>query len=89
VHNCAPLAKVRGVGAPDIGTGEDWFKNLDPAEQQQMMGPGKYAAWKAQEFDFGQLVGSYNDPIYGSLMREETLRGILGDRALDYYGKAA
>ena len=63
---CIPIpnvANVNLVGAP----GEDWFNQQNAATQAQMMGPGKYDAWKAGKLDFGNLSTTHNDPVYGEM----------------------
>lgn len=59
-HNgrCDALPKTRswaelgftGVDEPpgvDIQTGEDWFNQLPPSRQQEILGPRRYSAWQA------------------------------------------
>lgn len=94
---CTPMPKTRSYaelgfpGIPDlrpvVTSGETWFENLPPAAQRRMMGPGKWAAWNAGKFNFAQLTTPYNDPVYGRMLRENSLKGILGgDLAQMFYG---
>jgi hypothetical protein len=91
-HNgrCVPIPNVRnarqyGISQPTIESGEWWFNSLTPTEQAQRMGPSMYAAWRAGEFRFSELSQPYNDPIYGPMLGEASLIGLLGGRAREYY----
>ena len=57
--------------------GEDWFNAQPQSVQMQMMGPGKYDAWKNGLFDFSQLVRQYNDPVWGSMRGETPLKWLV------------
>lgn len=94
---CTPLPHTKSYaelgfpGIPDlrpgVPRGEDWFRQQAEAVQRRMMGPGKLAAWQAGRFDFSQLTVPYRDPVYGKMLRENSLSGILGaDMAQLFYG---
>jgi hypothetical protein len=44
------------------------------------MGPGMYEAWQAGEFDFKDLSRKYGDPIYGDMLRQASLKDLVGVR---------
>ena len=69
---------------PRIEPGTEWFARQTEDVQREMMGPGKYAAWKAGAFDFKDLVGQTRDPRWGTIRHERSLRDILGDEAAEY-----
>jgi hypothetical protein len=87
-HNgrCVAIPNVRqaaafGLPQPEIEPGEQWFKRQPEAFQRERMGPGRFDAWKAGKFDFRDLSVPYNDPVYGEMLREATLKGLLkGDK---------
>ena len=94
---CTPMPHTKSyaeLGFPDlpdlrpvVPKGEDWFRGLPDAAQRRMMGPGKWSAWKAGKFEFPQLTTPYHDPVYGRMLRESSLSGILGaDLAKLFYG---
>jgi hypothetical protein len=80
-----PLAKRLGLSLPEVTPGADWFAGLPLAEQARRMGPGMFDAWRAGEFRFGELSVAYDDPVYGDMLREASLVGLLGERAQGYY----
>jgi hypothetical protein len=92
---CTPLpvtatyAELGIMGVDDIPLniqrGEDWFNGLSQAAQRSMMGPAMFKAWQDGAFQFGQLSQVYNDKVYGRMIREASLKGILGDKAAIYY----
>lgn len=87
---CFSVPVLRGEPFPDTGpNGREWFEAQDWTFQREMMGPAKYAAWKAGEFDFRQLAGTMFDSVYGEITIEASLKGILGDKAVNYYKRAA
>ncbi len=75
---------VRGDSRPAVRRGEDWFRGLSAQEQRAMMGPGMWKAWKAGAFDFRDLSQPYTNDVYGEMLREASLKGLLGDRARAY-----
>lgn len=87
---CVALPNVRnarqlGLSQPEVEPGEAWFNRQPQATQRQRMGPGMFGAWRAGEFRFGELSQRYEDAIYGTMLRESSLRGLLGERAREYY----
>ena len=62
----------------DIGNGQEWFEAQGEAVQREMMGPGKFEAWKAGKFEFGRLAGHYQDDVYGDMRVEASLKELLG-----------
>jgi len=76
---CAMVPLVRGF-EPVIneGDGRQWFEQQSEARQREMMGPGKYDAWKAGKFDFSQLTTQTDDRVYGTMRIEQTLQALVG-----------
>lgn len=72
-----------------VGSGEDWFRAQPELVQRQMMGPAKFDAWQAGKFDFDSLITLSPDPVYGEMVTETSLVGMLGDEAKEYYRRAA
>lgn len=80
---CSPIPRTityrdLGINLPDpvppFPTGEEWFRQQPAATQREMMGPGMYEAWQADQFAFEDLSVRYDDAVYGELLREATLR---------------
>ncbi len=75
---CAPLPVVVGTTwADDVESGPDWFAAQTPAAQAAQMGPGLYGAFQDGSLDWSQLSHSYDDEVYGTMLRQATL-GELG-----------
>jgi hypothetical protein len=71
---------------PEIETGEEWFKKQPKAIQIERMGPAKFRAWEAGAFEFSQLSQEYDDDVYGGLLREASLKGMIGlKEAREFY----
>ena len=94
---CAPLpitktyAELGFTGIKDpfdptkVQSGQAWYEGLSTEQQISMMGQAKHKAWQAGAFEFDQLSGVYNDPIYGVMRSEPSLVKILGPEAEVYY----
>ena len=60
----------------------EWFESQPEAMQRQMMGPGKYEAWKAGKFDLRDLTTTGEHPAWGEIRVETPLKDLLEvDRA--------
>ena len=70
---------------PAVEQGEAWFRRLTAAQQEQRMGPAMYEAWRRGRFRFGELSRPYDDQVYGEMLREASLKDILGPQAKQYY----
>ncbi len=91
-HSCrcvaipiSPLAQRIGITMPEIETGETWFNRQPEATQIEMMGPGMFDAWNANAFEFADLSQPYQDEVYGEMLREASLKDLLGVRAKEFY----
>jgi hypothetical protein len=62
-------------------TGESWFKAQPETVQRQMMGPGKWDAWRSGKFKFSDFPHTHDDPVYGPMRSEASLKFLLGDMA--------
>jgi hypothetical protein len=82
---CTGVCVANNVEAPKIETGESWFNRQSESVQESMMGPSMFRAWQDNAFDFSQLSVPYQDPVFGNMIREASLIGILGDQAQQYY----
>lgn len=80
-----PLAGRLGIPMPEPQPGEEWFNEQPRRTQVELMGPAMYDAWRARKFAFGDLSQPYQDPVYGEMLREASLVGLLGREAERYY----
>lgn len=71
---------IEGIDEPrlEIQSGEAWFKKQPREAQIQMMGAGKWQAWKDRKFEFENLSMPYQDQVYGQMYREATLAELVG-----------
>ena len=71
-----------GLDIPEVTTptisGEDWFNSQPAAVQREMMGGAMYDAYKAGQVGFGDFSRKHDDPAYGEMLREASLKDILG-----------
>lgn len=80
-HNgrCAMLPIVAGFDNPLEQTGVQWFESLSEAKQRQILGPGKFEAWKQGKFTLPQLSREHNDDVYGAMRVETPLKNLIND----------
>ena len=74
---CAMLPQT--ILNPDftIQTGEEWFSQQPEAMQKQILGKGKYEAWKAGKFNFADIAVHTDDAVYGSMNVEAALKDLV------------
>ncbi len=82
---CTSVTKVRGFAAPDIVSGPDWFDRLPRDQKLVLAGPSKLAALEAGAISWPDLSQPYSDPVYGAMIHEASLIGILGSAAEEFY----
>lgn len=85
-HNgrCTAVSLVRGRPR-DVQTGPAWFATLDERQQRDIAGHANYEALQAGRVQMQDFVQSYDDPVFNEMLREASLRGILGDAAEEFY----
>ncbi len=76
---------IEGVTPEKRDTGADWFGTLNEVQQRAMMSGGKYDAWKEGRLDIRDFAAKADDPVWGEMIQEASLEGILGDEAKKYY----
>lgn len=62
---------------PSIQSGLDWFENQKAKTQIKMMGPGKYDAWKAGEFELEDMAGVHHSKEWGDSIYEKPLKELV------------
>lgn len=83
---CSPAPSVRGTRwAESVQRGQNRFDELDAERQQQIMGAAMWRAWKAGAVQWSEFSRSYDDGVYGQMLRASSLKDILGDEAKRYY----
>lgn len=81
---CVGVPIVRGRPR-EVQTGIDWFNAQPEARQRAQMGDAAYDAWRAGRFDLRDYSQPYRDPVFGPMIREASLKGMLGEEAKRYY----
>jgi len=61
------------------GDGERWFMQQPEDVQRRMMGEDKWRAWKEGKFTFPELSKVHDDPEWGRMFTEASLRDLLGE----------
>lgn len=73
---CTSITEV--IGRPrSVMTGEEWFRSLPEARQRQIAGDGAFELLQSGRAQLRDFVSTYQDPVFGSMIREASLSGIL------------
>lgn len=75
---CTPVPLVVGAES-GIKSGEDWFAGLSEDKQREILGAGRYEAWKDGKFEFSALAGQREDDVYGTMRVQTPLKDLLGE----------
>ncbi len=81
---CTSIGKVIGRNY-NIQSGEDWYNNLSVDQQIDLAGVANWNALNAGAVTLRDFVQPYTDPVFGDMLRQGSLKGILGDNAGNYY----
>lgn len=85
---CTSIAVVKGF-TRNITSGVDWFNSLDPQRQQEQLAfkqsPGAYAAYSQGAVSLNDFVAHTQDDLFGDMIYQASLSGILGADAQKYY----
>lgn len=81
------IDKPERFGLPplEVETGENWFNRLPTSQKVEKMGEARYRAFLAGEFKFNELSQPYQNDVWGEMLKEASLVGMLGQRAERYY----
>ena len=74
-----------GITQPNIELGENIFNTMPQDRQIAQMGLAKHTAYRAGEFKFSELSEVYQNNVYGEMLKEASLVGMIGDKAKNYY----
>lgn len=84
---CFSITHVRGLPDRNIESGVDWFNRQSAEMRLEIAGEANFNALQAGAVELRQFVHRYEDPIFGFMVRESSLKGILGDAAEQYYSR--
>jgi hypothetical protein len=72
---CTSVGVVKGREL-NVQSGEDWFAGLSDERQLAIAGPGKYEALKRGQATLRDFVWQYDDPVFGQMVGEASLKGL-------------
>jgi SPP1 gp7 family putative phage head morphogenesis protein len=74
---CTSVPVVKGMPEVSWLSGLDWFSQQDPQTQAEILGPGRFEAWEAGAFAFGDLVTRQSDATWGDSIVPTPLGALL------------
>ena len=66
---------------PPTKTGREWFEAQSELTQRQMMGRGVFEAWQEGEIRLDDLIDQQDDPVWGIMPVEKSLKKLLQETA--------
>jgi hypothetical protein len=84
---CTSIAVVKGRPI-SVRTGEQWFNSLPEWQRREIAGGANFAALEAGEVKLKDFVQPYTDKVFGDMIREASLKSILGEAAKTYYAES-
>lgn len=75
---CAQVPIVKDLPQVRWTAGPAWFNQQDAATQRAILGPGRYDAWRAGEFDLNALISRRPDDTWGASLQPTPLRDLTG-----------
>ena len=79
------MTEVHGM-TRNVTRGEDWFGTLSTGRQRALMrNDSAYRAYQAGAVQLQDFVKPYDDPVFGPMVRQASLKDMLGDGAKAWY----
>lgn len=78
---CVTIPILAGVSPVQYETGQQWFKSQPEAVQRQMLGPGRFAAWKSGEASLDDMVSRDWNDTWGGALRTTRVRDLNSNAA--------
>lgn len=75
---CTKVPKIKGMNLPMRQTGVQAFEKLSDVDKLKVLGPSKYAAYRAGDLKLPQLIGVKHDKQWGRMFYERSLKDVLG-----------
>lgn len=81
---CTSIPTVMGFKPVQWERGPDWFAKQAPDVQRQILGPGRFNAWKDGRFDLDQLITEKSNGVWGNSLHPTPLRDLLSGNVQPY-----
>lgn len=75
---CVTIPILSGVAPAQYETGQQWFKSQPAAVQRQMLGPGRYEAWRDGDASLDDMISREWDDTWGGSLRTTRVRDLRG-----------
>lgn len=79
-HNqgrCSLVPVVEGMPELTWTQGADWFTRQPAKTQESILGPGRYAAWQAGQFDLDSLISVRRNATWGDSLQVTPLAALI------------
>jgi SPP1 gp7 family putative phage head morphogenesis protein len=75
---CVPVPEVLGLPVIEWPDGKTWFLAQDVNYQREILGPGRYEAWRAGDFELDEVVSRKTDSVWGDAFIPKPLYELIG-----------
>jgi len=76
---CACVPLIRGVDDPQWETGKEWFGQLDPERQENIMGAQYFEAWQDDKFALSDLRTTVHNDVWGDSPAVVSLKDLVNE----------
>lgn len=85
-HNgrCTSIAVIKGRTI-NVQNGVDWFNSQSADRKRTIAGEANYKALSSGAVSLSDFVVATDDRVFGEMVNEASLKGILGERAKTFY----
>ena len=81
---CTSIPVVNGRPRT-VASGQDWWDGRTQSQQLTQAGAANVNALNSGAVTLPDFVQPYDDPVFGEMLRESSLKGILGNGAQEFY----
>lgn len=74
---CVLVPVVMGADEPKWQTGKSWFREQPPETQANILGKGRFEAWKGREFKLDDLITEQTSRTWGSALVPTSLKELV------------
>lgn len=74
---CSLVPIVIGVDAPEWETGQEWFQTQPEDVQRRILGPGRFDAWREDQFELDDLVTRRTNSVWGDSLVPTPLNALV------------
>lgn len=77
---CVLIPVLETVGPWQYKTGKQWFQEQSANDQREILGEGRFNAWKSGAFELSDLIRIKDNSVWGKSLRTASLKELVGNK---------